>query len=206
MANFTLNWSTNINGTVLNQQAEYRQKSIGGAYLTTGFIPANPLSSSAITTSINSLTDNIVYQFRVSNLCTLGNTGYTAIEEGIKFACVTPTETHTSTSIQSTVSSLPSDIIKVRHTLYNSLGTVILQGPIEVVTIAGISSNNFTGLTPLTSYIIKVELVANVDGAEVVSNLGTCQVSVTTSSAIGDTLLINGSDQFLINGSDILIL
>jgi hypothetical protein len=37
MATFTLTWTPVITGNVTAQRASYRQKSVGGAFLTTGF-------------------------------------------------------------------------------------------------------------------------------------------------------------------------
>jgi len=202
MANFTLNWTPNINSNVSSQQAEYRRRSVGGVYNSSGFIPGNPLLTTDNTTSISGLLDNVVYEFRISNFCTEGRT-YTANSEAIKFGCVTPTEAHTDTNITATVSSLPSDITKVRFSLLNFDGSSLLQGPIVVNTSAGSCPNIFNSLTPDTTYIIRVEFVALINGVEVTSTLNTCQVSVTTNLP-GDMFLINGSDSMLINGSDTL--
>jgi len=202
MANFTLNWTPNVNPNVSSQQAEYRRKSVGGAYNSSGFTPANPLTTTDDTVSITGLLDNVVYEFRISNFCTEGRT-YSSNVEAIKFACVTPTEEHTDTSITATVSSLPSDITKVKFSLLNFDGTSLLQGPIVVNTIAGSCTNMFSSLTPDTDYIIRVEFTALVNGIETTSTLNTCQISVTTNLP-GDMFLINGSDSILINGSDTL--
>ena len=203
MANFTLTWTPNINPGVSNQQAEYRQKSVGGAFLSTGFSPANPLSTSANTASITGLLDNTIYEFRISNFCIEGRTYHSNVE-AIKFTCPILSEVHGSSYIVATASGLSPDIYKVRFTLYASDGTTILQGPIAVSTFSsGSCDNTFSGLTSETSYIIKIELTAIVNGEEVISALNTCQISVTT-NAPADSFLINGSDSLLVNGSDTL--
>ena len=181
MANFTLTWTPNINSGVSNQQAEFRRKSVGGAFNNVGFIPANLLATSATTTSISGLLDNVVYEFRINNFCTEGRTNTAAVED-IKFACVTPTETHTDTTITATVSSLPVDITKVRFSLLSSDGSSILQGPILINTFSGTSVNTFSSLIPDTDYIVRVELVAVVNGNETTSTLNNCQITVTTNT------------------------
>lgn len=181
MANFTLTWTPNVNSGVSYQQAEFRRKSVGGAFNSVGFLPSNPLANSVTTTTISGLLDNVVYEFRISNFCIEGRT-YTSNVEDIKFACVTPTETHTDSTITTTVSSLPVDITKVRFTLFSSDGTTVLQGPVLVNTFTGTSVNTFSGLSASTNYIIKIELVAILNGNEVISSLNNCQIAVTTNT------------------------
>lgn len=179
MANFTLNWTPNINSNVSIQQAEYRQKSVGGVYNTSGFSPANPLLTTDSTTSISGLLDNVVYEFRVVNFCTEGRTHSSNIEF-IKFACVTPVISNTSTTVTASISSLPVDITKIKYSLLSSDGLTVLQGPIAVNTSSGSSVYVFTGLSPDTDYIVKIELVALVNGIEVTSSLGNCLTNITT--------------------------
>ena len=72
MATLTLTWTPNITVNVINQRAYYRRKTTGGAFLTTGFSPSNDLSTAASTTDKGSLLDNVVYEFKVANICTDG--------------------------------------------------------------------------------------------------------------------------------------
>ena len=205
MATFTLTWTPVITGNVTAQRASFRQKSVGGAFLTTGFSPANDLSTAATTTSHGSLTDNTIYEFKISNVCTTGGPtdNSNGVIEQIVFACISPSTCQTTTTATASYTGLPSDITKVRFSLLNFDGSSLLQGPIVVNTSAGSCSNIFSGLTPDTAYIIRVEFVALINGVEVTSTLNTCQVSVTTNLP-GDMFLINGSDSMLINGSDTL--
>lgn len=184
MANFNLSWILTVTANVTGQRAYYRQKTVGGAFLTTGFSPANDLSTSATSTSIAGLLDNVVYQFQIANLCSTGGPTFNAngIQEGIKFACVTPTETHTHNSATGTVSGLPSDITSVIFTLTDAGGTA-LSTPVTSVTSAGSASATFTGLTPSSDFFIKVEFTAVVNGATVTSALGTCNVQIKTENA-----------------------
>lgn len=189
MATFNLAWNNAgivSNTNVTAQRAHYRQKSVGGVYITTGFIPANDLPTSATATSIAGLLDNIVYEFRIAAICTAGGPTYNdnGIQEKIHFACVTPTASNsTDTSISINVASLPNDITKVVFRLYDSTGTSLLQGPISINHTASTTVTNiFTGLTASTSYVVKVELVALVQSVEVVSTFSNCQVGFSTAA------------------------
>lgn len=185
MANFNLTWTPNITANVTAQRAYYRQRSIGGSYITTGFSPANDISTSVTATAINGLSDNVVYQFQIANICTTGGPTFNnnGVQEGIKFSCIAPTATEAGTSVTGVVSSIPTDITKIRFSLYDSSVSTLLQGPIDVVVSGASASHVFTGLTNSTTYIIRTELIAVVNGTEVISSCGIAsQVSITTSA------------------------
>lgn len=183
MANFTLSWTPNINSNVSAQRTYYRQKSVGGAFLTTGFTPTNDLPTTANTTSITGLLDNTVYEFQVANICVTGGPVFNinGIQEAIKFACRIPTESHTDTTATVSVTSLPTDITTVRYSLLTS-GGVLISGPFDITTSGGSASRVFTGLSASTSYIVRVEYGAVVNGTLVFSNLGNCQIAFTTNA------------------------
>jgi len=202
MANFTLNWTPNINGNIISQQAEYRKKSVGGGYITIGFTPSNPMSISETSAIITGLDNNVVYEFRIGNNCSEGGLVYDGIiKEGLKFGCVAPTEIHTPSSIQASVSGLPVDITKVVFRLYDSAGTSLLSGPTTVNTASGSATNNFTGLTSSTTYRVRVELVAIVGGVEVTSTMNNCELVVNTDTQ-NSFFLNENNDSLLINNSD----
>lgn len=184
MATFNLLWDStdvNNNATSTGQRVEYRPKlPPNGTFIsnvpnitpTNGILPKN-----ATTASVNTLSDNVVYQFQVVAICNTGTTSPNSngVKEGINFACVTPTaSTFTDTSITVVVSPLPADITAV---VFNR-GT----GPISVPTSGGSASYTFTGLTPSTSYTITTQLKAVVDSVEITSALVNCSVTRATAA------------------------
>lgn len=169
MANFTLNWTPQINSNVIAQRAGYRGRIVGGAFITTGFVPANDLSTTANTASIAGLSDNIVYQFIVNNLCTVGGEVPSSIYEQINFACISPVLSTAGASVTASVAGLPVDISKVSFTLYDSTGTTVIQGPVVINTSGGTAQTQFLSLAYDTIYVVKTQLYATVNGVEIVS-------------------------------------
>ena len=179
MATFTISWSNTAytsNTNVTGQRIDYRQKSLNGAYITTGFTPPNDLAKTVTSASITGLLANAVYQFRVAALCTAGGPTFNSdgVREAIRFACVTPTSSNTDTSITVSLTGLPVDITRV---IFN-----IGAGPVSVLTSGGGATYTFTGLTASTTYTITTEFAAIVNGAELVSTLGTCSITVATAA------------------------
>jgi len=172
MAVFTLTWTPVITGNVTAQRANYRQKSVGGSFITTGFSPSNDLSTAATTTAKGSLFSNTIYEFKIQNICTEGgptdNSG--GISEQIAFECLTPTVTKTTTSGQAAYTGLPADITKVRFTLRKTSDNTIVSGP-TVVTVAGNAALlNVTGLTVTTGYYFQTEFYTTLTSGEVISS------------------------------------
>lgn len=172
MASFTLTWTPVITGNVTAQRAYYRQKTVGGAFLTTGFSPTNDLSTAATTVERAALTDNVVYEFKIANICTIGGPtdNVDGVKEQIEFACVAPTVTKTATTGNCAYTGLPSDITKVRFRLRLTADNSSVSGPTTVTVVGGAASVNVTSLTPATDYYFETEFFAVVNGTEVVSS------------------------------------
>lgn len=176
-SNFVMTWTPSTTAFTTAQRAYYRKKTTGGSFLTSGFTPANDLTTLDTTASVAGLTNNEVYEFRVANLCITGGPNYNSngIKEAIKFNCSSAPVISliTSTGSTATVSGLPSDITKVRFTLYDGSGTTIIQGPVDIATSAGSAVKVYTGLTTATNYIVAIQLIAVVNGTEQMSSFGT---------------------------------
>ena len=68
MAQFTLNWfaaPVMVNPNATGQRALYIQKSIGGSFLTTGFIPSNDLPKPQESVTSPVLSNNIIWEFKI---------------------------------------------------------------------------------------------------------------------------------------------
>lgn len=187
MAQFNLNWfaaPVMVNPNATGQRASYRQKSVGGVFITTGFTPANPLAKTTEQVLSPNLGTNIVWEFQVEALCTEG--GPTAndngIQEVIRFSCITPSlswDTEDAT-IQLNVSG--TDITKAQFTLFKDSDDTIASGPVTINRAGTIIQYQALGLTPNTTYYWTVVLFATVNGVEIssmaVSQLGAACQSV----------------------------
>lgn len=176
MAQFTLNWDNTAvlahpNST--GQRASYRQKSVGGAWITVGFTPTNDLPKTATTTdSPNSLLTNVVYEFKIESLCTVGGPTINdnGIREAIEFACITPVTGVTETTSTITLDVTGLDITKARFTLRKASDNTIVYGPTTVNRIGDSIMLQAVGLTGSTNYYWQVELYATVNLIEVISS------------------------------------
>ena len=95
MAQFTLNWfaaPVMVNPNSIGQRALYRQKSVGGAFISTGFTPANDLTIVQETVTSPDLATNKIWEFKVQAICTVGGPtdNNNGIIEALKFACLVP--------------------------------------------------------------------------------------------------------------------
>lgn len=176
MAQFDLNWfaaPVMVNTNATGQRASYRQKSIGGSWITTGFTPTNPLAKTAQFTKSPNIATNVVWEFLVEALCTVG--GPTSVDNGIqeaiRFECMTPSltwDTHDAT-IQLNVNN--TDITKAQFILYNQSDDTVAVGPVTVNRTGSIIQYQAVGLTPNTGYYWTFVLYATVNGVEISSTI-----------------------------------
>lgn len=176
MAQFTLSWNNTTalaSANVINTRALYRYKSIGGAFISTGFTPSNDLAKSAVTTDSPILDDNKVIQFKIQSLCT--SNGPTdndnGIQENIGFACITPTLSQTDTTGTATISTVGLDITKVRFTLKRASNNTTIGTPTIVNVVSNSASNTKTELLSNTNYYWQIELYAIINNVEVKSEV-----------------------------------
>jgi hypothetical protein len=172
---FTLSWSNTAleaSSNSLNQRALYRYRTVGGAFISTGFTPANDMATSVNSATSPSLDDNKVVQFEVETICTINGPAINdnGIQEVIGFACITPTITETDTTSGVSINVTGLDIIQARFTLRKSTDNTIVGSPI-VASVSGTTiSTSVTGLTASTNYYWQVELYAIVNGVTVISS------------------------------------
>lgn len=175
MSQFTLNWNAGDlvgNTNCISQSALYRYRLVGGSFISTGFSPANPLATTAITVDSPTLNENQVIQFEIQVGCTLSGPSYNdnGIQEVIEFAEIVPTITETDNSSTITIDATNTDITKAKFTLRKSSDNSIVGTP-TVITKSG-SSISYTqsSLNYSTNYYWQVETYATVNSIEVVSS------------------------------------
>ena len=177
MAQFTLQWNNSAalaNSNAISQRVSYRQKSVGGSFITTGFSPSNDLAVSVTTANTPTLSDNVVYEFIVQTICTTGGptNNDNGIVEAIQFGCINPSISKTDTASTINLDVTGTNITKARFTLRKTSDNSVVSGPTVVLVSGNAASTTATGLTASTSYYWQIELYAIVGGVEVISSSG----------------------------------
>lgn len=177
MATFTLNWDNSLvlaEPNAINQRASYRVKTVGGAFITAGFAPANDLATTDVTTVLAGATANKIYEFKIEALCTAGGPTMNdnGIVEQIVFLCVAPSSlTQTSSSVTISLDLTATDITKVRFRLRKQGDDSLVQTITTVCPGAiGSTSANFTALAANTAYYVTAEFYCTINGVEVISS------------------------------------
>lgn len=176
MATIDLNWdntAVNASANATGQRASKRITAVGGAWLTTGFLPVNDLPKTANTT-VATVTVNRVYQFKVEALCAMGGPTINSngIKEGIVFECVGnteggPGENAGEVFFRHTGFDTAVDINKVKFELYDETNTTLIDTSPELDATAPPMEHTFTGLTPGDEFCVRVVYGAMVDGVQV---------------------------------------
>lgn len=175
MSIFILGWDNTAilaSPNALSVRASHRRKDVGGSYSTTGYTPANDMPKTEVSASSPNLLDNVVYEFKIETICNTGgptiNTN--GIQEQINFACIDPTINTTDVASTISIDVTGLNITKATFTLRRTAGDSIAYGPVTVVASMNAITATATGLTPSTSYYWQVELIAVIEGSEVVSS------------------------------------
>jgi len=175
MAQFNINWFNTA--IILNPSSEevrvlHRQKSVGGDYSYIGYTPANDLPKTASTSQSPILANNIVWEFRVETQCGEGLTtpNDNGNQEGLKFACLTPSisETETTATIVLNVTGL--DITSGTFTLRKVSDDSVVSGPTTVARVGIAITHTATGLIAATGYYWDYVVYAIVNGSQIQSN------------------------------------
>jgi hypothetical protein len=181
MGQFTLTWSnTNeiSNPNVTGQRASYQART-GGTWATDGFNPANDMAKTITTTISKTLSDNVVYQFKIEAICTVGGTviNDNGVQEAINFTCIDTSVALNSPNYNTVTVGVTGltglDITKFDFYLKlggagqaganvaTSLGAVVSGGTVATIT--------FSGLNGGTSYELWYAMHATVKGVDVLS-------------------------------------
>lgn len=181
---FTITWdNTEIAATTnaLSQLVVYRQKAIGGAYLSAGFTPSNPLAKSVSGALSPVLDDNKIYQFKQQTICTANSPSENdnGVQESISLVCLLPTITQTTTQTTATLDVTGLDITKAKFLLKKQSDNSNASSPFTVNRVGNSIQATATGLTTATAYYWQINLYSVVNGLEVISD--TCTpYNVTT--------------------------
>ncbi len=191
MAQFVLNWfaaPVMVNPNATGQRALYRQKSVGGSFISTGFTPANDLPKTTEQTTSPVLGNNIIWEFKVQALCTVGGPtdNDNGLVEDLEFQCLVPTLTWDQFDATIQLNVAGTDISKAIFTLHLASDDSVVDNSGSVNRIGTIIQYQATGIDADTEYYWRWTMQATVNGVEItsssVSQLGTfCQsVDFTT--------------------------
>jgi hypothetical protein len=176
MGQFTLTWDntdivSDLNST--GQRAAYRYKTLGGAFVTTGFTPSNDLAKSVTTADSPILDDNKVIEFKVQNLCTQNGPtdNDNGIQEVLQFNCLVPTITKTTTTSGISLNVTGLDITKAKFTLRKAVDNTLVGVPVVIDRISNTISVTATPIDSSTNYYWQVNLYATLNNVEVISDL-----------------------------------
>lgn len=174
MAQFLLQWDNADvigSGNSLNQRASVRRKTPVGAWVTAGFSPANDLATSVISATTPVLLDNVIYQFKIENICTAGGPTLNdnGIREAIQFGCIAPVLVNTDSSSTATVDLTNLDITRIRFILRRLSDNAIISST-NVTKVGNSAVSSVTGLAPSTDYYWTLELYSIIEGVEVISS------------------------------------
>lgn len=150
MANFTITWDNNNNGSLLSQDVQYKKTS--DVSWTTY---ANVNAATQLYT-INGLSDNEAFDFRVVANCSSGGSGFSPVFTLAKLTCAVVTVTPLSGQLNVSFPILGGDINKYTIELWNSTGTILIQSINKIPPFSSTETGSFSGLSNATPYKIKV--------------------------------------------------
>lgn len=174
MATLYLSWDNALilaEPNVTAQRAYQRLRSVGGAYSTAGFDPANDFAPAVNTAEFTAAIVNRAYEIKVAAICTTGGPtdNSNGVIEQIAFGCVEPEFEATGTTIDVQINIPDTDITKARLVLKKQSDNSVVS-TVTVNKVADAIDHEFSGLTGNTGYYLEVEFYATVGGVEVISS------------------------------------
>lgn len=142
----TLNWVVGSGAT--SQDIQYK------AATSSTWITFSSVSGVAITETVTGLPDNIIYDFRIGSQCTGGTMNYSTPIQAINITEPPLTDSPTSVAIGYSFPELGGSVTSYVVKIYDSLGTTELSS--QTPTGATTRSGTFSGLTPSTTYNIRI--------------------------------------------------
>jgi hypothetical protein len=155
----TLSW-THQSGVSQNSKWRIRGNSL---WNTTNFTPANPLSSTAITSTLSSFTANIPFQLQVDTIYSNGLIGSNIYEQVI-YSCQTPSYTVVAGVISISQTAL-THLDTIEYNLYNSGPTLV-----QTIVTTGISPAVVFNAVTADTYSVKFRYGTTINGTVLYSD------------------------------------
>lgn len=152
MANFNITWNPAQNESSVSQNVEYKKSTDSSWILYSNVGPETNIAS------ITGLLDNVIYNFRISNVCSYGGPTASSTYSNIKITCPTITFTETVDSITYSFNhgggSLTGFIIEL---LENDTETIL---DTQTPTVGATMTGTFNGLDSNTTYKFRLKISA----------------------------------------------
>jgi hypothetical protein len=148
--NITLTWTAG--GGATSQNVQYKQSTSGT------WITHSTVSGTTNSDTINGLTDNVIYDFRVVTNCAGGTPAPSAPTQQINITCPSVSATPSDVSIAYSFSDLGASVTGYTVKLFSNDGTTELSS--QTPSGTSVKSGTFTGLTASTGYKIRVIVTA----------------------------------------------
>lgn len=150
MASFDLSWTPAGGANSTGQQVQYKDAD------SSTWLVASSLDSSEDTYTVSGLLDNVIYDFRIVNLCAFGGPTPGAVFQIVNIICPTVSRTPTHNTVSfSFPHPTGTDLTEYRVDLMNGAGTAVLAFK-NIVPVTSPVSDSFTGLSSSTSYNLRV--------------------------------------------------
>jgi hypothetical protein len=152
MATATINWAPDSGFDSQDQGVYFKTMQASDWTL---FSTVDATTNTAV---INGLSDNVIYQFRITNNCVFGYEANSDIVETINMTCPAVTLDPTIDTVDFSFSHSGGDISRYTVDLLNASDAVIASSdfPSPGATVSG----TFSGLTPVTTYKVRVTVFA----------------------------------------------
>jgi hypothetical protein len=151
MVSFDLSWipASGLNST--GQQVQYKE-SVSSTWLV-----ATNLSATADSYTVEGLDENVVYDFRISNLCSFGGPTNGAVFEIVGFVQPSLQVTPTYNTVAFSFTHVGGSVTQYRMDLMNAAGTSIVAFK-NITSPSGMVADSFTGLSASTSYNLRLTM------------------------------------------------
>lgn len=154
MASFDLSWTPVGGANSTGQQVQYKESDASSWEV------ATTLGASANSYTVSGLLDNVIYDFRIVNLCAYGGPAPGASFEIADLICPTVSKTPTYNGVSfSFPHPTGTDLTEYKVDLMNGAGTTVLAFK-NIVPVTSPVTDSFTGLSASTSYNLRVTVKA----------------------------------------------
>jgi hypothetical protein len=160
MASFDLSWTpaSGVNST--GQQVQYKE-SVSDTWLVVA-----TLGGGASSYTVADLDDNVVYDFRISNLCSFGGPTPGSVFQIIGFVCPSVVITPTYNGVSFSFTHVEGSVTQYRVDLLNAAGSSVIAFK-NITSPSGMVTDSFTGLSATTSYNLRLTMKVGTTYSEV---------------------------------------
>lgn len=173
MASALLTWTAPGGSNSVSQDVQYK---LASSSTWTTFENVGPTIA---TSTVTGLSNNLLYNFRINNVCSVGGTSSSTPTEQINLTCPSATVTNTYNSVSFSFSHLGGSISSYVVELMDSTGTSVI-GTKNITSPSGTVADTFsTGVSASTTYQVRI----TVNAAGTTTHTKVCSLISTTTPA-----------------------